>query len=383
MKSHLGRASLAALYLDPSLRSLLETVDQNHAEKDELLEVLAFEGEPKPVFGEPFGTGLSGRRIYDLSQIDAEAGVSAPGKHYIRTRAPQALDPIRTAAWRILVSGFAAERREIGIAELRERSERQGPLVMECAGNGPHRAFGLLSAATWSGVRLDELLEELGGTDEEKLVMVLGNDNHRLLGPGQTGEKAWIFKPADLVASSAFLATEMNSEEIPPDHGSPVRLMIPGWYGCSCIKWVEEIRLLPAAASSTLHMRDYAGRTHQDAVPELARDFKPAVMDLAAMPTRVERRRGAAGIYYRVIGIMWGGQELTDRLSIRFGDEGKFAAVQSYEHLQNRSWTRWEHSWQPKAAGLVPIRLIVQDESFPTNRLDEGYYSRSVRIKEV
>src|SRR5437867_560877 len=54
---------------------------------------------------------------------------------------------------------------------------------------------------------------------------------------------SWIFSRDDIERAAAFLATRMNGAPLPRDHGSPIRLVVPGWYGCACIKWVTQIDL--------------------------------------------------------------------------------------------------------------------------------------------
>ena len=93
----------------------------------------------------------------------------------------------------------------------------------------------------------------------------------------------------ELKASKAFLATEMNGESLTRDHGAPVRLVVPGWYGCVCIKWVDEVTLLGEGAATTSQMREFASRTMQQGVPELVKDYRPAFIEQAAMPIRVEK----------------------------------------------------------------------------------------------
>ncbi|MHC5063886.1 MAG: molybdopterin-dependent oxidoreductase [Planctomycetota bacterium] len=383
LQAQAGGSLLGSLYLSSSLGRLIDSAQSTSLPGDELLAVLKFEGEARPSFGRATGEGLSGRRMYDLARVDADDGICSNEQFYIRTRAPHSLPLAGEDPWQLRLSGFPQGPDSISVVELTARSESQGALVMECAGNGPHRAFGLLSAAEWSGVPVSEILAEAGVRDQDLRVMIIGNDDHRQSVPGGGRHKNWIFSQEDLSSSAAFLATEMNSKPLPLDHGHPLRLIVPGWYGCSCIKWVEEIRLLPGDVSASAHMRDYAGRTHQEGVPELARDYRPAVMQLAAMPVRVEHRRDGDGSYYRIIGIVWGGEKTTDRLAIRFDADSEYVPVQTYEHLETRSWTVWEHRWQPKKAGMARIELIVQDDAIPTNRLDEGYYTRSVRIKDV
>ena len=117
----------------------------------------------------------------------------------------------------------------------------------------------------------------------------------------------------------------MNGAPLTRDHGFPVRLIVPGWYGCSCIKWVDRIDLVPDDAPATTQMQEFAARTHQDIAtaagrrtPPLARDFIPAVIDTAAMPVRVEKWIVDGRLAYRITGIIWGGSKPTNALSIRF-----------------------------------------------------------------
>jgi hypothetical protein len=119
-------------------------------------------------------------------------------------------------------------------------------------------------------------------------------------------------------------------------------------------------------------------------VPELARDFLPAAIDQAAMPVRIEQRRVDGRVGYRVIGILWGGQRLTSALRISF-DGG-----QSWEDVAvcpapttNRTWTLWEHCWQPTAPGSYLVRMAIAEEGIPTRRLDLGWYDRAVDIVAV
>ncbi len=109
----------------------------------------------------------------------------------------------------------------------------------------------------------------------------------------------------------------MNGQPLTPDHGAPVRLVVPGWYGCAWIKWVNEIRWVTDDEPATSQMREFAGRTHQEGQPALARDYRRRrAIDTAAMPMRVEQRRVDGATEYRVVGIVWGGTAPVDRLVI-------------------------------------------------------------------
>jgi DMSO/TMAO reductase YedYZ molybdopterin-dependent catalytic subunit len=194
---------------------------------------------------------------------------------------------------------------------------------------------------------------------------------------------SWIFTRDQLESSGAFLATEMNGAPLSPDHGFPIRLVMPGWYGCTCIKWVNEIALVDESAPATSQMREFAQRTHQAGIPKLARDFRPATIDLAAMPVRVEKWVIDGQLEYHVVGILWGGTRCTSALQIRFNPDTNYVPVGSYHHQTSTTWALWTHNWQPKVAGKYWIQLRVADSSIPTRRLDAGYYARKVVLTEV
>ena len=262
----------------------------------------------------------------------------------------------------------------------------QGTVLLECSGNGRRRAFGLLSAAEWSGVPLAEVLERAQVLDSATRVLISGVDRHSNVAERSAGA-SWVFTFDQLAATGAFLATRMNGAPLPPDHGAPVRLVMPGWYGCTMAKWVEEIRLVGDEEPATAQMKEFAGRTHQDGVPELACDYRPGEMDQTGMPVRIEQWRvdggSRPGLEYRVVGVMWGGDRQTDAFSIRFGDDTPCEPIEAYAQTTNRTWTLWSHTWRPSRPGTYRITLNVDDPAIRTRRLDRGYYARTVEIVDV
>jgi hypothetical protein len=214
-------------------------------------------------------------------------------------------------------------------------------------------------------------------------VLVSGFDGHSV--PSENGHSkpgaSWVFTFDQL--ADAFLATEMNGVALPADHGAPVRLLVPGWYGCACIKWVDRITFVDDTEPATAQMQEFASRTHQDGVPELAAMYAPATIDQAAMPVRVEKWRTRDGIVYRVVGVLWGGSRVTDALSIRFGDEPWTRVGVCPPPATNATWTLWSHAWSPTSPGQYAVRMRIDDPSIVTRRLDSDYYLRTVEIDEV
>lgn len=327
-------------------------------------------------FGVPTGRGLAGRLHQDHTKLTPDGLVTPNELFYIRTRAPSRLDHSRP--WVLRLGGLVERPSEVLASDLAARARPMGVHLLECAGNGA--PFGLLSAAEWSGVPVSEILEHVQPSRRDARVLVSGFDKHTGKNLDQAGA-SWIFTREQL--ADAFFATHMNGQPLPRDHGEPVRLFVPGWYGCACIKWANEVRFVGGDEPSTPHMREFASRTHQRGVPRLARNFRPASIDLTGMPIRVERWRKGGSLIHRVVGLSWGGDRPLESLSIQLGERAGYQPIESLERKTKNTWTLWSHMWQPKGAGSYDIRLRCDDRQVRTRRLDSGFYKRTVEIEDV
>lgn len=340
-----------------------------------------FLNEPPVPLEVPEGSELDGRQYTDLSTLEA-ADIVTPGeKFYIRTRASVLLP--NSSTWQVKLGGLVERPANLAIESLRKTAKPMGAHLMECAGNVRQARFGLLSVGSWAGIPVPEILDRVKAKSAATRILVSGFDRYARESRTSVPGASWIFTREQLEKAGAFLATEMNGKLLALDHGAPVRLVAPGWYGCTCIKWVDEITFAGDEAGSTSQMREYAGRTGQKGVPELARDFQPAVIEQAAMPVRVEKWIVAGQIRYRVVGIAWGGTQPVKVLQIRFNPEEDYVPVDNFHQVKNDPWTLWTHDWAPKAPGTYAIRLAVKEPATPARRLDSGYYVRSVEIAEV
>ena len=340
-----------------------------------LLGTASFVGEGNLPLETLIGSGLGGRLMLDLSRLNRGTLITANDMFFIRTRYPDRLR--HRGPWKILVDGLVGQPTELLLNDLLRDEVPRDTHLLECSGNGPNGRFGLISTARWEGIPIAKVLNRVKVSPRATRVIVSGFDEHSKTYPGSVAGASWAFSFEQLEKTGAFLATAMNGLPLPKDHGYPVRLVMPGWYGNTCIKWVGD------NAPATGHMKEYASRTHQRAMHKLAKDFEPANMDLAAMPVRVEQWRVGGKIVYRVIGILWGGENQTNSLAIRFNPGMNYVPVQDYDHQTNATWTIWSHLWNPKVPDRYQIRLKVNDPTIPTRRLDNGRYVRTVEIKEA
>lgn len=360
-----------------------------------MLGTVPFVGEGSFPLETTGGAGLGRRRALDLSTLSPATLLTPQDRFFIRTGCPDQLPS--TISWKIRVHGLVEAPLEVPIAELIREAVPMGAHLLECAGNSRAAHFGLMSAARWTGVPVERLLKRVSLHPRAARALVSGFDEHSTLDPGSVPGASWIFALDQLRESGAFLATEMNGAPLSFDHGYPLRLVVPGWYACTAIKWVNEIALVDDEAPATDHMREYAGRTHQDLAgprdrspvqagrrpegPPLARDFQPAIIDPAALPVRVERLGTPGGqVSYRIVGILWGGRTPPPSLGIRLDPDQAFVPVAEIGSGAESPWILWSHVFPPQAPGRYRIELAVSGPAVRTRRLDAGFYGREIEI---
>jgi DMSO/TMAO reductase YedYZ molybdopterin-dependent catalytic subunit len=329
--------------------------------------------------------GLDGRLYTDLSSISSENLIIPTQKFYVRTRASKFLS--NQQSWLVKARGLLRKPGEISMADFRRLATPLGPHLMECSGNVRLGHFGMLSVADWAGVPVSDLLDSWAIDRAASHVLISGFDRYPMPSAESVPGASWVFPIDDLISAKAFLATEMNAAPLPRDHGSPLRLVVPGWYGCACIKWVDEIAVLGEGGETTSQMREFAQKTMQNGVPQFVKDYRPALIEQAAMPVHIEKWLVAGKIEYRITGIAWGGSHSIKKMGIRFSSEfysgDDFVPLDHFEQTANDPWTVWTHLWKPAKPGLYFIQLKVLEQRVPARRLDSGYYVRSVEIDEV
>jgi DMSO/TMAO reductase YedYZ molybdopterin-dependent catalytic subunit len=343
--------------------------------------VVSFTEEATVPMGKAFGAELDERLYTDLSKLVPGNAVTPIEEFYIRTGASRLLDSTKLSS--IAVGGLVQQPFDLSVAELAKQAKPMGLHVMECAGNVRAVHFGMMSVADWTGLDVSAIIEAVKLKAGASRVLISGFDTYAAPSSSSVPGASWIFTLEELRSARAFLATEMDGQPLSADHGAPVRLIVPGWYGCACIKWVNEITLVDEGAAATSQMQEYAARTLQKGVPRLAKDFEPASLDQAAMPIRIEQWAIGGKITYRVVGILWGGSQPVTALEIRFNPEEDYVPVDRFQHSADDPWSFWTHTWTPQRPGTYMIRLRVREPRVRARKMDAGYYLRTVEITEI
>lgn len=345
-----------------------------------LLALADFLNEGPEELNKATGEELDGRLYTDLRELNPPNKTTPIEHFYIRTRASRVLP--KADQWRVQVDGLVRKAGSWAIRELISNAESMGVHLLECSGNNRTTRFGLLSVTSWAGVPLAKLIAKAELQKQATRVLISGFDEYVTASTSSIPGASWIFTLDEITERKAFLAIQMGGQPLTQDHGAPVRLLVPGWYGCASIKWVDRITLVDDSVAATSQMREFASRTQQDGVPQWAREYRPAAIEQAAMPIRVEKWLVAGKIRYKVVGICWGGSRPLKTLQVRFNPQEDYVPVQHFQQTSNDPWTLWTHDWTPKAPGTYLIHVGTKDD-VPARRLNAGYYVREVEIDEV
>ena len=195
---------------------------------------------------EPFNTAPTPvNRLLDIRKID---GLFTPRDQFFTTQhmGHPALD---AATFRLKVTGLVERPKVLSLAELRDMGTTDLVAGFECSGNSKASIEGLASNGRWTGVPLRKVLKAAGLKSEGREVVFFGADHREedveFRGrPFKVDQHFGRSLPREqALASEPFLAFAMNGEPLTRHQGFPLRLIMPGWYGVSNVKWLSHIHV--------------------------------------------------------------------------------------------------------------------------------------------
>ncbi|MGE0042692.1 MAG: molybdopterin-dependent oxidoreductase [Vicinamibacterales bacterium] len=252
-------------------------------------------------------------------------------------------------AFRLSIGGFVDHPRTLTLAEVMARPDRRDEAVtLECSGNStrPQRMGGLLSNGVWTGVGLRSLLEECGVRPAAREVVFLGMDMER--------EKKWQARNQeyeiphgrsvyvqDALHPDAMLAFALNGSPLPAEQGFPLRLILPGWYGMTQVKWLTRIEVLDRRYEGQHQSRNYLSlRAVETAGGPIWLDTSISRNNLKSAVARLTRRRAGGRWAYTAAGAAWGGQAAIGGVEVQV-DGGPWQAATLGDRQGRYAWRLW------------------------------------------
>jgi DMSO/TMAO reductase YedYZ molybdopterin-dependent catalytic subunit len=318
--------------------------------------------------------------------------VTPAGLHYLLVHYDiPAIDP---AVWSLTVGGRVRRPLDLTLDELRDRPSTATTVTMECAGNG--RALLVprsssqpwiaeaVGTATWGGVPLRAVLDEAGLLDDAVEIVFSGLDRGIEGGIEQGYERS--LPVGDPSLDDAVLAYEMNGAPLLPQHGFPLRLVVPGWYGMTNVKWLDAIvaRAEPFDGyqqSTSYRLRQRDG---EEGTP-LTRMLPRALMVPPGVPDFLSRRRHVPIGSCAIEGRAWsGGAPLTQVLVSTDGGETWHDADLGDADLGPFAWRGWSWDWDVAEPGTHELCCRAVDDAGNEQPLDAewnlgGYANNAVQ----
>lgn len=279
--------------------------------------------------------------------------VTPPGLHYVLNHFD--IPHVDADTWTLRIDGLVERPLVLDLETLRDLPRHTVRVTMECAGNGRARLDprpvsqpwlnGAVGTAEWAGVRLAELLADAGLRPEAVDVVFTGADHGIERGVEESYRRG--LPVGEATAGDVLVAYEMNGMELPPQHGFPARLVVPGWYGMAHVKWLVGIELLDRPFDGFQNVVNYRLRRESDEEGTPVTRIEPrALLVPPGFPDFMSRVRVVEAGECRLEGRAWSGWGPVERVEVS-ADGGVSwwdADVEAsrLDHAWQRFSTRWD-----------------------------------------
>jgi sulfane dehydrogenase subunit SoxC len=284
--------------------------------------------------------------------------VTPTGLHYLLVHFD--IPFVDAQAWRLEVDGAVHRSLSVTLPDLRSRPTVTRAVTMECAGNGrtfvtPRAAsqpwlYEGVGTAEWSGTPLWPLLAEAGVADDATEVAFVGLD--RGMEDGQEQQYARSLPLPEARRPDVLLAHSINGQPLTPEHGHPLRLVVPGWYGMASVKWLERITVLTEPFTGPQQIRSYRLRQRPDesGVP-VSRMAPRALMVPPGIPDFQTRRRFLPRGRTQLAGRAWSGWGPVVLVEVSTDGGHRWAPARLAPPPAPHVWQAWSYSWDAAEPG--------------------------------
>jgi DMSO/TMAO reductase YedYZ molybdopterin-dependent catalytic subunit len=276
--------------------------------------------------------------------------ITPTGLHYLLVHFD--IPAVDAATWRLRLDGLVDRPLDLGLDDIRARPRQTVPVTLECAGNGRARLqprplsnpwlLEAIGTAEWTGTSLGPLLDEAGVRDEAIELVFTGADRGFQGGTEQAYQRSLTL--AEARRSEVLLAYEMNGAPLQPQHGHPLRLLVPGWYGMTSVKWLHRIEAVAEPFEGYQQARTYRYKKDADdpGIP-VSRIRVRALMAPPGVPDFFTRRRLVDAGRVTLRGRAWGGRAPVQRVEV--GIDGSWAEATLEPPVGEWAWRGWSFDW--------------------------------------
>ncbi len=293
--------------------------------------------------------------------------VTPAGLHYLLIHFD--IPATDAATWQLRIEGSVSKPKAYSVAELQRLPASTLRVTMECAGNGrgqtsprypsmPWLEEGV-STAEWTGVPLSALFKEVQVNGSAREIVFHGAD--RGIDRGIEHSFSRSLSPAEALRDGVLVAYAMNGQPLLPQHGAPLRLVVPDWYGMASVKWLECIEVIDHAfegvqQTGSYHFRSAPG---EKGVP-CTRMRVNSLMAPPGIPDYYGRRRNVDAGSVEILGRAWSGDAPIRR--VEFAVDGAWQDATLDAPAGAHAWRRWTVRWNA-SRGAHELRCRATDET--------------------
>jgi DMSO/TMAO reductase YedYZ molybdopterin-dependent catalytic subunit len=306
--------------------------------------------------------------------------VTPAGLHYLLVHYD--IPYVDAATWRLSIDGAVATPLTLDLAALRARPRVTVPVTLECAGNGRARLrprpvsqpwlTEAVGTAEWTGTPLAPLLREAGVGADAVDVVFTGLDHGVERGVEQDYQRG--LPLADALRPEALLAYEMNGAPLPPQHGFPLRLIIPGWYGMAHVKWLSAVTVSTRPFDGFQNAVAYRLKDDADRTGDPVTRIRPrALMEPPGFPDFMSRTRFVRPGEHELTGRAWSGQAAVTRVEVSTDAGRTWADAEVGPPTGQWAWARWRFRWHATSPGHHELLVRATDATGDVQPVDQPW----------
>ena len=316
--------------------------------------------------------------------------ITPVGLHYLLVHFD--IPTVDAGAYHVTVGGHVRKPLRLGLDDIKSRPTTTLAVTLECAGNGRARLSPrpmsqpwlteAVGTAEWSGTPLGPILAEAGVRDGARDVVFTGLDRGVQGGVDQFYERS--LSLADASRDEVLLAYAINRQPLPPQHGFPLRLIVPGWYGMTSVKWLRSITVLDGPFEGYQQATAYHYRTVDgDPGVPVSRILPRALMVPPGVPDFMSRARFVEPSTLVIEGRAWSGHGPIVRVDFSADGGASWSAAKLEPALSPYAWHRWTYKWDATRPGEHELCARATDVAGNVQPADQSWNFEGVQNNAV
>ncbi len=280
------------------------------------------------------------------------------------------IDP---AAYELLIHGMVDKPMVFTLADLKRFPALSRICFIECSGNfrtgkdtmTPQDICGLTSQSEWTGVLLSTLFREVGVSPKASWFLAEGSDA-AVMTRSIPVSKGW---------EDGMIAYGQNGEAIRPEQGYPARLLLPGWEGNTCVKWIRRIEFSDQPFMTREETSKYTEPIRDGKIRQFSFDIDArSIITFPAYPVQVERG------WIEIRGLAWSGRGKISKVEISTDAGKNWFPAQLQEPVLDKAHTVFRLLWRWDGQETDILSRAVDETGYTQPTMDQLIAARGTEM---